>query len=262
MSDPDSFLRAITADPDDDTARLVFADWLADHGDPDRGEFIRLSVELARRDPDDDAREARRSALFARRADLFKRHNQRWLEPFLPFAREAKFDRGFVSELEVAADVFLAHGADWLALAPIRRVRFTTFRVWDAATRGYAWNAEEFLTSPLLSRLELIDLERTRLTAADVAVLARHPDLSGLRELGLGWNEIGTDGAIALAGMAQLAGLESLTLVGNGIADAGARAIAQSPHLGGLKELWIDRNPIRKRTWTLLELRFDTALRG
>jgi uncharacterized protein (TIGR02996 family) len=42
-----AFLRAIKETPDDDTPRLIFADWLEDHDDP-RGEMIRLSCELAR----------------------------------------------------------------------------------------------------------------------------------------------------------------------------------------------------------------------
>lgn len=42
------FLKAILRIPDDDTARLIFADWLADHGEADRGEFIRVQVELSK----------------------------------------------------------------------------------------------------------------------------------------------------------------------------------------------------------------------
>lgn len=36
-----AFLRAIAANPDDDTPRLVFADWLEEHGEPERAEFVR-----------------------------------------------------------------------------------------------------------------------------------------------------------------------------------------------------------------------------
>jgi uncharacterized protein (TIGR02996 family) len=45
-----AFLDAIVAAPDDLDLRLVFADWLDEHPgvDPDRGEFIRLQVELSR----------------------------------------------------------------------------------------------------------------------------------------------------------------------------------------------------------------------
>src|SRR5262249_9709898 len=45
------FLRAICAAPDDDAPRLVFADWLDENAEPERAEFIRLQVRLAR-EPD------------------------------------------------------------------------------------------------------------------------------------------------------------------------------------------------------------------
>ena len=51
MTERDAFLQAIRDSPDDDTPRLVFADWLTENGDADRGEFIRVQCELARRWP-------------------------------------------------------------------------------------------------------------------------------------------------------------------------------------------------------------------
>ena len=44
------FLRAIIEHPEDDTPRLIYADWLEENGDPDRAEFIRVQCELARLD--------------------------------------------------------------------------------------------------------------------------------------------------------------------------------------------------------------------
>lgn len=264
MTEHDAFLRAICANPADDTPRLVFADWLADHGDPDRGEFIRLEIELARRDPEDEAAERRRPALFSRKAELLKANRQRWIEPFLPAVGDVRFERGFVTELQVSADAFLAHGDRWMTLTPLTRVRFTAGRdSWELIDGSFAWNPDPLLTSPLLSRLESIALDRLGLTASAVDVFARHPDLGRLRELVLRHNQLGNGGAIILAGMEQLKGLEELDLGGNGISDPGARAIAQSPHLGNLKELRIaGGNPIRKKGWALLELRFGPALVG
>jgi len=40
------FIRAICAAPDDDRLRLVYADWLEEHGDGVRAEFIRLQCAL------------------------------------------------------------------------------------------------------------------------------------------------------------------------------------------------------------------------
>jgi uncharacterized protein (TIGR02996 family) len=42
----EAFLRAITANPEDDVLRLVYADWLEEQGDP-RAEFLRLDCALA-----------------------------------------------------------------------------------------------------------------------------------------------------------------------------------------------------------------------
>ncbi len=46
--DEQAFFDAIMADRSDDTPRLVYADWLDDHNQPERAEFIRLSIHLNR----------------------------------------------------------------------------------------------------------------------------------------------------------------------------------------------------------------------
>jgi len=38
--------RAIRANPDDDTPRLVYADWLDEHNEPARAEFVRVQCEI------------------------------------------------------------------------------------------------------------------------------------------------------------------------------------------------------------------------
>src|SRR5687767_4899399 len=43
----ETFIRAITDDPDDGALRLVYADWLEEHGDP-RGELVRTCEEMRR----------------------------------------------------------------------------------------------------------------------------------------------------------------------------------------------------------------------
>lgn len=45
VSDEQALLAAITVHPDDDTPRLVYADWLDEHGYPERAEQVRLEVE-------------------------------------------------------------------------------------------------------------------------------------------------------------------------------------------------------------------------
>jgi uncharacterized protein (TIGR02996 family) len=48
VNDHDRFIRAIVENPFDDAPRLIFADWLEEHGDAARAEFIRVQCEVAR----------------------------------------------------------------------------------------------------------------------------------------------------------------------------------------------------------------------
>jgi uncharacterized protein (TIGR02996 family) len=59
-----AFLRGIVEDPDDDAARLVFADWLDDHGDADKAAFVRAEVELSRQPQSSECFDRLRDELF------------------------------------------------------------------------------------------------------------------------------------------------------------------------------------------------------
>lgn len=69
------FLDAIRATPDDDTLRLVAADWLEEHGYPRSGEFVRVQVELAQMT---ESQEERADAFDSRFAQLVDRERALW----------------------------------------------------------------------------------------------------------------------------------------------------------------------------------------
>src|SRR5258708_34922191 len=69
------FLDDIVANIDDDTPRLVYADWLTENGQDERAEFIRVQVERARL-PAWDAAQVR---LRLREQELLARHGEMWL---------------------------------------------------------------------------------------------------------------------------------------------------------------------------------------
>jgi uncharacterized protein (TIGR02996 family) len=46
MTDRDALYRAILISPTDDAPRLVYADWLDEHGDPDWAALIRAMIRL------------------------------------------------------------------------------------------------------------------------------------------------------------------------------------------------------------------------
>jgi uncharacterized protein (TIGR02996 family) len=72
VDDEEGFLLAIAADPTDDTARLVYADWLEERGDP-RADYLRLvtlaEAQVRDRLPLEDLRPALRDACAAATAE-------------------------------------------------------------------------------------------------------------------------------------------------------------------------------------------------
>jgi uncharacterized protein (TIGR02996 family) len=95
VDDEAAFLRAIAGAPADDAPRLVYADWLDEHGRPERAEFIRLQCELAR----PRTAPARRRRLTARVQELLDAHRRRWLGGLAGSPVPWVFRRGFVERL-------------------------------------------------------------------------------------------------------------------------------------------------------------------
>jgi uncharacterized protein (TIGR02996 family) len=131
MTEREALLRAVCEFPDDDTPRLVFADWLQEHGDEERAEFIRLQIEAARLAADDK----RRSSLVARATELEEKHGAVWLSELPKVGRidwlrapggwlggEA-FDRGFAARVRVDnAGAVVKHAKVLFAATPVRRL--------------------------------------------------------------------------------------------------------------------------------------------
>jgi uncharacterized protein (TIGR02996 family) len=81
MSEEDALLSAIAADPDEDTPRLVYADWLDEHDRHARAEFIRLQIDMARKEALLDFRQL--ADVEARNAELYKVHRREFLGPLV-----------------------------------------------------------------------------------------------------------------------------------------------------------------------------------
>jgi uncharacterized protein (TIGR02996 family) len=127
----DGFLQAIIANPDDDTPRLIYADWLDDHGDSARAEFIRMQIELAHL-PETDPR----SEALAKRAGVIeKAHARGWLRPLRealdqPRCRQLGrciFGRGFLERVSITPRRagFLTGAQDFLGRQPLRELLLT-----------------------------------------------------------------------------------------------------------------------------------------
>ncbi|VTR93228.1 leucine-rich repeat-containing protein typical subtype : Repeat-companion domain protein OS=Isosphaera pallida (strain ATCC 43644 / DSM 9630 / IS1B) GN=Isop_0392 PE=4 SV=1 [Gemmata massiliana] len=164
MTDEPALLATILAHPDEDTPRLMFADWLQEHNQPLRAEFVRVQVQLAdllRRmaraglRPTPRARTATECkrypelfALLARQALIWPTYGE-WF-PFGPLPQDhaaatcenifnklcvyaavnhlpwvSLTQRGFLKAVQCPAASWLAHADAILARHPVERVRLT-----------------------------------------------------------------------------------------------------------------------------------------
>src|SRR5262245_2461642 len=85
------FLAAIAAEPDEDTPRLIFADWLEEQGQLAHAEFLRIQCRLAQL----DEYEPTRYELQDRQDALLRNHGTTW-RGHPPEKVEVGFERGLL----------------------------------------------------------------------------------------------------------------------------------------------------------------------
>jgi uncharacterized protein (TIGR02996 family) len=251
MTHDEAFLQAIREAPDDDGPRLVYADWLDEHGQADRAEFVRVQCERAR-----GVQGSWGEALLQRARELLQAHWEEWVGPLREAARPAgrkfgehwfagdfhaealsKFRRGFVDTLTLGAEEFLARTGLLARLLPLRYLYLR-----GAGPQAGALAAVSYLDG--VEGLSFIGYFEAPLTADGARALAASPHLGRLRTLDLYRNDIGDAGMEALAGAAWLRGLQSLNAIENGLSAAGLRSLAESPLAESLQGLLLGRDDL------------------
>jgi uncharacterized protein (TIGR02996 family) len=283
MRDNPEFIAAIMANPDDDGLRLIYADWLDEHDQPERAELIRVECEAERTD-----RDSPNYLKLLRRADqLEKAHAEDW---FGPLSDEDFFvitRRGFVDRIALTADRFTANtevifdyapllqglhindGRDWQAFFSTPQLKGITVLSFD--DNVFTLDAAiELATCKNLSNLIDLELDRQPLSLVAIAALvsARMPALQrlsmsecnlqdecavrlfpaqgfrNLRELDLNENGLTNTTCHALAAATEFGQLEQLVLCNNHISANGIALLANAPHLTRLRSLNLYGNPI------------------
>ena len=224
----DGFLTAIAAAPDDDGPRLIYADWLDEHGDP-RGGLIRVQIALAKLPPFD----SRRPDLARAEEQLLARYADLWSAPFRGLATGPVFRRGFVEEIKVTARQFLAHPDELFRAGPVRHLHLL-----DGAS-----HIAQALASPHLARLTGLTVYAQYLREPLMDAVAASPHLANLRTLHLGRNHVGDTGVRRLLG-ATVSNLEDLDLGGNELSDDAARQFAEAARFPRLARLELADNAL------------------
>lgn len=195
MTDRDAFIRAIIAAPDDDVPRIVFADWLDEHGEKERAELIRLQCELAKlpepeiktmKVPRDDPQwhpggfcpkcPCRYHALRRRERELLTEHEDTWF-PFSSLIRvgvggryaiQREWRCGFVESINYSWEDWRQHADAIRAATPLRKVRLTTLPGEDVLHEQWQlqWPSIEFdLKPPEYIEWDWSDLVQEQLSA-------------------------------------------------------------------------------------------------
>jgi type IV pilus assembly protein PilB len=118
MTSDEAFLREIVEHPDEDGPRLVYADWLEEHSDPDRADFIRVQCLLAILPEENPTR----PELEAHEQRLLEEHADAWLGPLRHVATRWAFRRGFLAEAAVPPQDYLDRTTELRRLVPLGRV--------------------------------------------------------------------------------------------------------------------------------------------
>jgi uncharacterized protein (TIGR02996 family) len=227
-----ALLAAVKAEPDDDTAKLVLADWLQeqDHeADRARGEFLREAVRYHRM----DAADPTRPDVLARLDVLWQRNYRGWLGP-LPQA-------GFR---------FWGHASrSWLLTPLIDGAQLVARAAVDVAgSEAYAWvggltfdrltapQFREFLSGPLFDSLIGLTFHGCNLEAAAFAELGASSKARSLKSLEIVRAQATTS---VLGWSVHLAGLRTLRFQSAEIRDDGFKALCDSPHLNELRALTV-----------------------
>jgi uncharacterized protein (TIGR02996 family) len=265
----EAFLADICECPSDDAPRLIFADWLEEHGDPEWARFIRLQCRLACLATDGP----QRALLMAQERGMWEEFGERLWEtlPELPDLAwnasddscELAFERGFAGQAFVDTLATLRqHKGLFRTLAPVCHVHIECLEPAEAESLGGPDDPPGLVrlslghhvgvdllravaASTLARRLESLELCNVHLPPQAVVFLVAEPAFAGLRRLDLSGNLLfSVEGvAEALAEPNALAGLADLSLESSRLADQDACILASSPRLLRLErlELWSNR---------------------
>jgi len=295
-TDEELLHQAIADQPEEDTPRLAFADWLDEQGgevNSTRAEFIRLQVMLYRANVETPEMKAARQ----RAANLLERYRAAWGFPTGSLQSRCTIRRGFVDELIIGEEWNgTASSSETLALLPrhpIYRIRLKgfrpdTFEVFEIfgllevpafhKVRSLEVGSEQWIDE-LVGRLlnlghfpylESLALIGTGITPVTMKSIAECPRLTRLHTLRIGFagaywfnpqhhmlRGVRDEGVLSLAASPYLLELRELSLRNAAIGPVGARALADSATFANLERLTLTENPdIGKDAQQALRQRF------
>jgi uncharacterized protein (TIGR02996 family) len=251
LSQHEAFLRAIFDAPDDDTPRLVYADFLQENGEDLRAELIRVQCEMARFEPSDDAESRQRFEELARQQDeIAKRY------PSPVFAHKRGFKAVFSTHVRVRID-------ELQDTAAFRARAVHSAPECFAATSVELFGGRITSAHPFDALFGLAAFARANwLVLQGDEVVEEKPDDSPFTPYRI-------EPVVTLSGVEALVAhrgarkLTTLVLTHNNLDNDAARALVKSPYLDNLKRLDLFAgNRFRGKVWQQVIERFGEEVVG
>jgi uncharacterized protein (TIGR02996 family) len=202
MSDEEALLAAILAHPDEDTPRLMYADWLDEHGQPERAEFIRIQCA-----PEPNANDQ------GRMFELEEWYRSKWVAG-LPqgTSLEWEFRRGFPEWVNGYGWLFLQHyeaiaGVVWVRSLTITGMTGSQTQDFVSRTWNPQWIELELQAQVLSRRFQSVD-EST----ATIVAVANCPQIARLRLLRFSLFRLSATAVRTLVSSPHLDNLQQLRL--------------------------------------------------
>jgi len=254
LSQHEAFLRAIFDAPDDDTPRLVYADFLQENGEEARAELIRVQCELVA-EPWTVA-DARMAELHAAESRLI---NKLFPNAGGAFDRPPSHVRGFVGSSLAALEGDDLH--DVVALRQ-RIVRETPH--WFGATSLWVRSHPQLDSERIDALFAPNAFSRvTKLELYGIQHSEEAPEGDEISSVYVTHPTIGVPGVVALAQHRGMRRITELDLRHNDLDNDAARALVKSPYLDNLKRLQLlEGNRLRGKVWQQVIERFGEDVLG
>lgn len=247
--DERTFLHSIAADAADDLPRLVYADWLEEHDQQVRAEFIRAQIDVAKLERGPRAAMNRHVDVWKRQQELLDGHLPELLGPLagLWSGQPPIFERGFLKRVELDWGTFRHFAAELVRLVPVPevaviRVGYDHFDNWrnlpdrsqalvtklEFADGGHYPDSTDTGLAPWWRRLTRLQVLKCAEAFDGDADLEAVPwaDLPELRDLDLSNCNLSDAGVIHLIDTGLLLRLERLILGYNPLGDQSAFELA------------------------------------
>ena len=224
-TEEEALLAGIRETPDDDAPRLVYADWLEENGQAERGQYIRLQCQanqLAEGSSERDDAEDQTGKLFAA-------HAHDWMAEVPEILDSTITERGFWTWVTADVNIYLdfIKNHSLIPFAPTQKLQLY----------NPGKHFKKLLDSPELRWVTELNIENCKVTEAKARAIVKCPHLQTLKSLRIQSGELKTKGVLALLGSDGLPSLEKFSMSLGELGDDGMSKLANEPGLARLKYL-------------------------